>query len=224
MKPFPLRTRLFAEALGTMLLVTAVVGSGIMAERLSDGNAALALLANTLATSAALVVLITILGPLSGAHLNPAVSMVFLLRGELPRKEAAAYVLVQFAGGIIGTVLAHLMFDLVPIAVGLQQRRGFSQWLSEAVATFSLLLAILGGLRFRPKAVAALVALVIGSAYWFTASTSFANPAVTLARGFTQTFSGISLTDVPAFLAAQFLGALAATAMAFQLFPRKRRR
>lgn len=218
-----LQTRLAAEALGTMMLVTAVVGSGIMAERLSGGNEALALLANTLATSAILVVLITILGPLSGAHFNPAVSLVFALRRELPRADLLPYVLAQFAGGILGAVLAHLMFDLAPLAIGIKPRHGPSQWLAEAVATFSLLLAILGGLRFRPDAVPALVALVIGSAYWFTASTSFANPAVTLARGFTQTFSGIALGDVPAFMAAQIAGAILAMTLAARLFPLKRR-
>lgn len=219
----PLQARLAAETLGTMLLVTAVVGSGIMAERLSGGNEAIALLANTLATSAILVVLITILGPLSGAHFNPAVTLVFALRRELPRAEFLPYVLAQFAGGILGTILAHLMFDLAPLVIGVKPRHGPSQWLAEAVATFSLLLAILGGLRFKPDAVPALVALVIGSAYWFTASTSFANPAVTLARGFTHTFSGIALGDVGAFMAAQIAGSILALAAASWLFPPKRR-
>lgn len=219
----PLQARLAAETLGTMLLVTAVVGSGIMAERLSSGNDAIALLANTLATSAILVVLITILGPLSGAQFNPAVSLVFALRRELPRAEFLPYVLAQFAGGILGTILAHLMFDLAPLVIGIKPRHGPSQWLAEAVATFSLLLAVLGGLRFKPDAVPALVALVIGSAYWFTASTSFANPAVTLARGFTQTFSGIALGDVAAFMAAQIAGAILALAATSWLFPPKRR-
>jgi glycerol uptake facilitator-like aquaporin len=216
----PLATRLLAEALGTLLLVTAVVGSGIMAERLSGGNAALALIANTLATAAMLVVLVTIFGPVSGAHLNPAVSLVFALRRELAAREFAAYAVVQIAGGIVGTALAHLMFDLAPFAFGTNSRTGFSQWLAEAVATFSLVLAILGGLRFRPDALPWLVGLVIAAAYWFTASTSFANPAVTLARGFTTTFSGIALRDVPAFAAAEVAGALAAAAIAAVLFPR----
>jgi glycerol uptake facilitator-like aquaporin len=212
--------RLAAEALGTMLLVAAVVGSGIMAERLAGGNAALALLCNTIATAAILVVLITIFAPVSGAHLNPAVSLVFALRGELTTAALAAYILVQFAGGIAGTVLAHLMFDLPPLVVGMQSRSGASQWLSEAIATFVLVLAILGGLRARPEAVPWLVGLVIGSAYWFTASTSFANPAVTLARGFTASFSGIALGHVPAFVAAELVGALIAMLAAARLFAR----
>ena len=217
---FPLNIRLAAEALGTLLLVTAVVGSGIMAERLSDGNAALALLANTLATAAMLVVLVTILGPVSGAHLNPAVSLVFTLRRELAASDLLAYVLAQLAGGIAGTALAHLMFDLAPLTIGTQSRNGFSQWLAEAVATFSLVLAILGGLRFKPEALPWLVGLVIAAAYWFTASTSFANPAVALARGFTTTFAGIALDDVPAFTVAEVVGALVAAAIASALFPR----
>ncbi len=219
----PLRIRLAAEALGTMLLVSAVVGSGIMGARLAGGNEAIALLANTLATSAILLVLITIFSPLSGAHFNPAVSLVFAIRGELPREVLLPYVLAQFAGGILGTVLAHLMFDLAPLTLGIKPRTGPSQWLAEAVATFSLVLAILGGLRFRPDAVPALVALVIGSAYWFTASTSFANPAVTLARGFTTTFSGIAIGDVPGFMIAQIAGAILAMTLASRLFPPKRR-
>ncbi len=217
---FPLAVRLAAEALGTLLLVTAVVGSGIMAERLSGGNAALALLANTLATAAMLVVLVTIFGPVSGAHLNPAVSLVFALRRELAARDLAAYTLAQLAGGIAGTALAHLMFDLAPFAIGTQNRNGFSQWLAEAVATFSLVLAILGGQRFKPEALPWLVGLVIAAAYWFTASTSFANPAVALARGFTTTFTGIALADVPAFAAAEVAGALTAAAFAVALFPR----
>jgi glycerol uptake facilitator-like aquaporin len=215
----PLPVRLAAEALGTLLLVTAVVGSGIMAERLSGGNAGLALLANTLSTAAMLMVLIAILAPVSGAHLNPAVSLVFALRRELPRSELAAYALVQFGGGIAGTALAHLMFGLAPFEWGVTARTGPSQWLAEFVATFSLVLAILGGLRFRPDAVAWLVGLVIASAYWFTASTSFANPAVTLGRGLTTTFSGIAPGDVPAFIAAQVVGALIAAMAAAVLFP-----
>jgi glycerol uptake facilitator-like aquaporin len=210
--------RLTAEALGTMLLVAAVVGSGIMAERLAGGNVALALLCNTFATAAILVVLITILAPVSGAHLNPVVSLVFALRGELPAATWAGYVLAQFAGGLAGTVLAHLMFDLSPLVIGTQSRFGPSQWLSEIIATFALVLAILGGLRARPEAVPWLVGLVIGSAYWFTASTSFANPAVTLARGFTTTFSGIALNHVPGFVAAELVGAVIAMLAATRLF------
>jgi glycerol uptake facilitator-like aquaporin len=216
----PVAPRLAAEALGTMLLVAAVVGSGIMAERLAGGNAALALLCNTLATAAILVVLVTILAPVSGAHLNPAVSLVFALRGELAAAPFCGYVLVQIAGGIAGTVIAHLMFELAPLTLGTLSRTGPAQWLSEAVATFALVLAILGGLRARPEAVPWLVGLVIGSAYWFTASTSFANPAVTLARGFTTTFSGIALGDVPGFVAAEVVGALVAMLVAARLFAR----
>jgi glycerol uptake facilitator-like aquaporin len=214
----PLAPRLAAEALGTMLLVAAVVGSGIMAERLAGGNAALALLCNTLATVAALVVLVSIFAPVSGAHFNPAVSLVFALRGELATGTLVAYVAVQVIGGIAGTVLAHLMFDLPPLMIGTQSRSGASQWLSEAVATFALVLAILGGLRARPEAVPWLVGLVIGAAYWFTASTSFANPAVTLARGFTTTFAGIALNHVPGFVAAEVAGALIAMLVAARLF------
>jgi len=214
----PLSVRLAAEGLGTLLLVAAVVGSGIMAERLAGGNGAVALLCNTLATVAALVVLVSILAPVSGAHFNPAVSLVFALRGELAAQALVAYVLIQLVGGIAGTVLAHLMFDLPPLMIGMQSRTGASQWLSEAVATFALVLAILGGLRTRPDAVPWLVGLVIGSAYWFTASTSFANPAVTLARGFTTTFAGIALNHVPAFVVAEFAGALLAMLVAARLF------
>jgi len=217
----PLQIRLGAEFLGTMLLVTAVVGSGIMAERLTQ-DTALALLANTVATAAILVVLITILAPVSGAHFNPAVSLVFAVRREMPLNEFGLYVLAQLIGGLAGTALAHLMFDLVPLIPGIRVRTGPSQWLAEAVATFSLVLAILGGIRYRPDAVPWLVGLVIASAYWFTASTSFANPAVTLARGFTQTFSGIAPGDVPAFVLAQCVGALLASGAALILFVARR--
>jgi glycerol uptake facilitator-like aquaporin len=213
----PLPVRLGAEFLGTMLLVTAVVGSGIMAERLT-GDAALALLANTIATAAVLVVLITIFGPVSGAHFNPAVSLVFAVRRELPAALFALYVAVQLLGGIAGTALAHLMFELAPLVPGVKARTGAAQWLAESVATFSLLIAILGGIRYRPEAVPWLVGLVIAAAYWFTASTSFANPAVTLARGFTDTFSNIAPGDIPAFVAAQFAGALLAAGAARVLF------
>lgn len=219
--PQPLPARLAAEFLGTMLLVAAVVGSGIMAERLTQ-DMALALLANMTATAAILVVLVTILAPLSGAHLNPAVSLVFALRRELPRRELAAYVPAQLVGGLAGTALAHLMFDLAPLLPGVQARTGAAQWLAEAVAAFSLLFAILGGIRYRPDAVPWLVGLVIASAYWFTASTSFANPAVTLARGFTDSFSGIAPADVPAFVAAQLAGALLAALAASVLFAGRR--
>jgi glycerol uptake facilitator-like aquaporin len=217
----PLRTRLAAEFLGTLLLVTAVVGSGIMAQRLTQ-DAGLALLANTLATAAILVVLVSIFAPVSGAHFNPAVSLVFAVRRELPANELALYIPAQLIGGIVGTILAHLMFDLAPLVPGIQTRAGPSQWLAEAVATFALVLAILGGVRFRPDAVPWLVGLTIASAYWFTVSTSFANPAVTLARGFTTTFSGIALNDVPAFVVAQLAGALLASVAATYLFAARR--
>jgi glycerol uptake facilitator-like aquaporin len=206
----PLTTRLLAEALGTALLVATVVGSGIMAERLAGGNEAIALLGNTIPTGAILVVLITILAPISGAHLNPAVSLVFAGRGELPWSEATSYVVVQCLGALCGTVLAHLMFDLAPLAIGTTARSGPSQWLAEIVATFTLVLAILGGLRYAPQSIPWLVGLTITAAYWFTSSTSFANPAVTLARGFTTTFAGIAINHVPGFIVAQLVGAAVA--------------
>jgi glycerol uptake facilitator-like aquaporin len=203
--PFP--QRLLAEALGTGILVATVVGSGIMAERLAGGNQAVALLGNTIPTGAILVVLITILGPISGAHFNPAVTLVFAGRGEFAWNEVTPYIVVQCLGGICGTVLAHLMFDLAPLMIGTTTRSGLSQWLAEAVATFTLVLAILGGLRYAPQAIPWLVGLTITAAYWFTASTSFANPAVTLARGFTTTFAGIAINHVPGFIVAQLIGA-----------------
>jgi len=199
--------RVIAEALGTGLLVCTVVGSGIMAERLAGGNQAVALLGNTIPTGAILVVLITILGPLSGAHFNPAVTLVMAVTARFPRSEIAAYVLAQCIGGIAGTGLAHLMFDLAPLAIGTTSRTGASQLLAEAVATFSLVLCILGGLRYAPHAIPWLVGLTITAAYWFTASTSFANPAVTIARGFTTTFAGIAINHVPGFIVAQLIGA-----------------
>jgi glycerol uptake facilitator-like aquaporin len=214
-----LARRLLAEALGTALLVATVVGSGIMAERLAGGNQAIALLGNTIPTGAILVVLITILGPVSGAHFNPAVTLVFATRGTTPWGEVIPYVVAQCVGGIVGTAIAHLMFDLAPLAIGTTARSGPSQWLAEAIATFTLVLTILGGLRVAPSAIPWLVGLVITAAYWFTSSTSFANPAVTLARGFTTTFAGIAIDHVPAFVIAQIAGALAATAVAATLFP-----
>lgn len=215
-----LARRLAAEALGTGLLVATVVGSGIMAERLAGESAALALLGNTIPTAAILVVLITILAPVSGAHLNPAVSAMFAWRGDLPWRELAPYVVAQCGGAMLGVILAHLMFDLSPLVVGTNARTGPSQWLGEVVATFALVLTILGGIRFAPQSLPWLVGLVIAAGYWFTSSTSFANPAVTLARGFTGSFSGIALGDVPAFVAAQFVGAGLAAAMASWLFGR----
>jgi len=220
----PLARRLLAEGLGTMILVATVIGSGIMAERLAGGNAAIALLGNTIATGAILVVIITILGPVSGAHFNPAVTLVFAARGDTRWNEVLPYIVVQCIGAVAGTMLAHLMFDLAPLAIGIKPRSGPSQWLAEAVATFTLVLAILGGLRYAPAAVPWLVGLTITAAYWFTASTSFANPAVTLARGFTTTFAGIAINHVPAFIIAQLIGAALASIVCTALFPAGRRR
>jgi len=217
-EPLPLSRRATAEALGTALLVATVVGSGIMAERLAGGNQAVALLGNTIPTGAILVVLITILGPLSGAHFNPAVTLVFAARGETPWRDVVPYIVAQSLGGIAGTALAHLMFDLAPLMVGTTARSGPSQWLAEAVATFSLVLTILGGIRYAPQSIPWLVGLVITAAYWFTASTSFANPAVTLARGFTTTFAGIAINHVPGFIVAQLAGAAAGALAASALF------
>jgi glycerol uptake facilitator-like aquaporin len=214
----PLSRRLVAEGLGTLILVATVVGSGIMAERLAGGNQAIALLGNTIPTGAILVVIITILGPVSGAHFNPAVTLVFAARREMPWREVAPYIVVQCVGGIAGTALAHLMFDLAPFAIGTTVRSGPSQWLAEAVATFTLIITILGGLRYAPQAIPWLVGLTITAAYWFTSSTSFANPAVTLARGFTTTFAGIAVNHVPGFVAAQLVGAAAAALLSRALF------
>ncbi len=214
---YSLARRLLAEGLGTAILVATVVGSGIMAERLAGGNQAIALLGNTIPTGAILVVIITIFGPISGAHFNPAVTLVFAAREGL-WTDVAPYILAQCLGGVGGTMLAHLMFDLAPIMIGTTARSGPSQWLAEAVATFSLVLTILGGLRFSPQSIPWLVGLVITAAYWFTASTSFANPAVTLARGFTTTFAGIAINHVPAFIAAQLIGATAGAVVGSLLF------
>ena len=201
--------RLVAEALGTGLLVATVVGSGIMAERLT-GDPAVALLGNTIPTGAILFVLITVLGPISGAHFNPAVSLVMALQRTLPWSAAALYIVAQLAGGIAGTMLAHLMFEAPAIVLGDHIRSGTGQWLSEGVATFGLVLTILAGLRYRPQAIPALVGAYIVAAYWFTASTSFANPAVTVARALTDSFSGIRPADAPAFILAQVAGAILA--------------
>jgi glycerol uptake facilitator-like aquaporin len=189
-----------------------------MAERLAGGNAAIALLGNTIPTGAILIVLITIFAPVSGAHFNPAVTLVFASRRMIAWRDVAPYIAVQCAAGIVGTALAHLMFEMAPLAIGTTARSGASQWLAEAVATFMLLLAILGGLRHAPNAVPWLVGLTITAAYWFTASTSFANPAVTLARGFTTSFSGIALDHVPAFVVAQLAGAALAAFVAAAVF------
>jgi glycerol uptake facilitator-like aquaporin len=219
-----LSRRLLAEALGTAILVATVVGSGIMAQRLAGGNQAIALLGNTIPTGAILVVIITILAPVSGAHFNPAVSLAFATRGEFSWREVIPYIIVQCAGGVAGTVVAHLMFDLPPLMIGTTARSGPSQWLGEMVATFALVLTILGGLRYAAQAIPWLVGLVITAAYWFTSSTSFANPAVTLARGFTTTFAGIAINHVPAFIIAQLIGAFLAVLLSIVLFPSAKRR
>jgi glycerol uptake facilitator-like aquaporin len=210
MQRSPLSRRLGAEFLGTAFLLAAVVGSGIMAERLAGGNVAIALLGNTLPTGAILVVLITMLGPISGAHFNPAVTAVFHLRGDIGLRESALYVAAQITGGIAGVLAAHLMFDETVFQLSLKLREGPSQWFAEWVATFGLLVTILLTLRAREAAVPMAVGLYITAAYWFTASTSFANPAVTIARGFSDTFAGIRPENVPAFIVAQMLGAVAA--------------
>lgn len=199
--------RLAAEFIGTALLLAAVIGSGIMGERLADGNVAVALLANTMATGAILFVLITMLSPLSGAHFNPAVTFVFMLKKELPATMAGAYVLFQIAGGLAGAWTAHVMFEEQVFQISQNVRAGPAQGLSEIVATFGLVFTILATLRARADMVPAAVGLYITAAYWFTASTSFANPAVTIARSFTDTFSGIRPIDSPMFIAAQLVGA-----------------
>jgi glycerol uptake facilitator-like aquaporin len=209
---YDLSRRLAAEALGTALLVATVVGSGIMAETLTR-DVALALLGNTVATGAMLVVLITIFGPISGAHFNPAVSLIFALRRDLPAGEAGLYACAQLAGGIAGTIAAHLMFALPVIAPSLHMRSGGSQWFSEFVATFGLVTTILAGIRFQQTAVPWLVGLYITAAYWFTASTSFANPAVAIARSLSDTFSGIRPVDLPGFIVAELIGAACALAL-----------
>ena len=214
--------RLAAEAIGTALLLAVVVGSGITGERLSDGNAAIALLANALATGAGLVVLISVLGPVSGAHFNPAVTALFALRGDMAWRDAAAYAAVQVIGAILGVWCAHLMFDEPLIQMSTNLRAGPAQWFSEGVATFGLIATIIGGLRARPDAVPWLVGLYITAAYWFTASTSFANPAVTLARALTDTFAGIAPTSVPGFLAGQIAGSLTAFILCGWLFRQER--
>ena len=210
--------RLLAEGLGSLLLAATVIGSGIMAERLANGNLAVALIANTGATVAVLAALIALLGPVSGAHLNPAVSLVQALRKVLTWREAGGYVLIQIVGCCLGAVLAHAMFDLPLIQASLHARTGLPQWLGEVVATFGLLMIILGVRRSEDAPW--MVAAWIGAAYWFTSSTSFANPAITIARSLSNTFAGISPSHVPGFIAAQLLGALAAIPIARLLQPR----
>ena len=206
---FSLSRRLVAEFLGTAFLVGTVVGSGIMADTLTEDEA-LALLGNTLPTGAILVVLITILGPISGAHFNPAVSLAFVINKSMPIAEFAPYVIAQITGGIVGSLVAHAMFDLTIFQLSTTARTGTGQWIAEIVATFGLVGTILAGVRFRGDAVPWLVGLYITAAYWFTASTSFANPAVAIARGFSDTFAGIRMMDVPAFILAQIVGSVLA--------------
>ena len=216
-----LARRLLAEAVGTTALLATVVGSGIMGTQLAAGNDAIALLANAAATAGLLYVAIVVLGPLSGAHFNPAVTLAMRLRGELDTRATLASVGVQCVAAIAGVVLAHAMFDLPLLQPGTHARTGAAQWLSEAVATCGLLLTILLGLRARPAALPALVAAYIFAAYWFTASTSFANPAVTLARALTQTFAGIRPVDAPGFIVAQLAGTALALALANLLLDRR---
>ncbi len=211
--------RLAAEGLGAFFLFACVIGSGIMAERLSDGNDAVALLANTLATGAILFVLITMLGPVSGAHMNPAVTLVAASRRELAWPDAGAYILAQLAFGILGAWAAHLMFDLPTLQLGVKARTGIGQWAAEAIATFGLIVTILGTVRHRPSWVPASAALYIVAAYWFTSSTSFANPAITVARSLSDSFAGIAPGDVPMFVLAQLLGAACGALVAKGLFP-----
>ena len=213
-----LARRLTSEGLGSFLLFACVVGSGIMAERLSGGNVAVALLGNTLATGAMLFVLITMLGPISGAHFNPAVSLVAAARRDLPWGDTAAYIAVQLAFGIAGVWAAHIMFDLPVLQLSTKVRSGTGQWAGEAIATFGLVLTILGTVRHRPAWVPASVALYIVAGYWFTSSTSFANPAITVARSLSESFAGIAPHDVPMFVVAQLLGAAAAAGVARMLF------
>lgn len=210
MPPYKLAQRLGAEFIGTAFLLAVVVGSGIMAERLAGGNVAIALLGNTLPTGAILVVLITMLGPISGAHFNPAVTTVFALRRDISPGDATAYIALQVAGGIAGVWAAHLMFDESLLQASLKVRTGPSQWFAEWVATFGLMMTILATLKARASAVPMAVGLYITAAYWFTASTSFANPAVTVARALSDTFAGIRPLDAPAFIVAQVIGAVCA--------------
>ena len=207
-----------AEFLGTFLLVTSVVGSGIMAEDLSQGNTATALLANAIATGATLYVIITIFGPISGAHFNPVVTLAMFLRRQISSRKSIAYVVFQILGGICGTAVAHMMFELPVLQFSTTARTGLSQYFSEVIATFGLLFTILFGVKHKIEAVPTLVALYITAAYWFTASTSFANPAVTIARGFSDTFAGINPAHIPMFIAMQIVGVFVAAAVLPRLF------
>lgn len=212
--------RLLAEGLGTAFLLIGVVGSGVMGANLADGNIAIALLANAIATGCILYVIITTLGPISGAHFNPAVTLAFWLRREIAGPEALAFVAVQVTGGILGVWAAHLMFDLDILQLSTTDRSGVALWFSEIVATFGLLFVIFGGLKARPDAVPTLVALYITGAYWFTSSTSFANPAVTIARGLSDTFAGINPAHVPMFIVMQIVGVVVAAIILPRLFPK----
>lgn len=217
----PLGRRVAAEGLGSFFLFATVIGSGIMAENLAGGNDAVALLGNTIATGAMLFVLITMLGPISGAHMNPAVSLVAALRRELSWRDALAYALVQLALGVLGAWAAHLMFDLPTLQLSVKARTGLGQWTGEFIATFGLIVTIIGTVRQRPEWVPASVALYITAAYWFTSSTSFANPAITVARSLTDSFAGIAPHDAPMFIVAQLSGALVASLVAAILFAPK---
>jgi glycerol uptake facilitator-like aquaporin len=210
--------KLAAELVGTAFLLATVVGSGVMAEGLADGNVALALLGNTIPTGAILVVIILIFGPISGAHFNPAVTLAFGLKREISPSHGGLYIVAQIVGALIGVFAAHLMFEMPVIQESMRVRTGAAQWFSEGVATFGLVLTILGCVRYRPRSVAIAVGLYITAAYWFTASTSFANPAVTIGRALTDSFSGIRLTDMPAFVLSQSLGAIVAVLLGAYLF------
>jgi glycerol uptake facilitator-like aquaporin len=213
-----MRRALVAEGVGSFFLFATVIGSGIMAERLAGGNVAVALLGNTMATAAMLFVLITMLGPVSGAHFNPAVSLVMALRRELAWRDVLPYIFVQIGFGVLGAWAAHLMFDVPILQISSHARTGIGQWTGEAIATFGLILTIIGTVRHRPQWIPASVALYITAAYWFTSSTSFANPAITIARSLTNSFSGIAPGDVPMFIVAQLAGALIAALVARWLF------
>ena len=216
----PLPRRLAGEAIGSFFLFATVIGSGVMADRLAGGNTALALLGNSLATGAMLFVLITMLAPLSGAHFNPAVSLISRWRGEITTQAMILYIFAQLGGGLLGVWMAHGMFELPILQISSTARTGLGQWLGEMVATFGLVLTILGTARTHPRAVPASVALYISAAYWFTSSTSFANPAITIARSLSDSFAGIAPAHVPAFIAAQLAGAVLAHCASKALFPR----
>lgn len=216
-----LRERLAGEAVGSFFLFATVVGSGIMAERLSGGSVAIALLGNTMATAAILFVLVAMLGPVSGAHFNPAVSLAMTLRREMKARHAAAYTVIQLVAGIMGVWVAHLMFDLPILQLSEKARTGVGQWTGECVATFGLVVTIIGTSRHRPQWVPASVALYIAAAYWFTSSTSFANPAITVARSLSNSFAGIAPSDVAGFILAQLVGALVGVAVGKLLFDAK---